>query len=54
MVDEDGSHEVRITNPNETIDAPGWAPDGRHVLFSRLSGVPGIYMVNPMARTSLR
>lgn len=46
-VDEDGSHEVRITNPNEISDAPAWTPDGRRVLFGRLSGVHGIYIVNP-------
>lgn len=44
-VDEDGSHEVRISNPNESCDAPAWAPDGRHVLFTRLHNVHGIYMM---------
>ena len=48
MVDEDGSHEVRITDPNEHSEAPAWAPDGRRVLFGRIIGVaPGIYIVNP-------
>jgi len=47
MVDEDGSHERRITDPNETNDAPAWAPDGWHVLLARLNGVRGIYIVNP-------
>jgi dipeptidyl aminopeptidase/acylaminoacyl peptidase len=47
MVDEDGSHEVRITDPSETDDAPAWAPDGRRVLFSRMSGARGIYVINP-------
>jgi len=48
MVDEDGSHELRITDPNEHSEAPAWAPDGRRVLFGRIMGVaPGIYIVNP-------
>jgi serine/threonine-protein kinase len=47
MVDEDGSHERRITDPNEVSDAPAWAPDGRHVMFDRYSGAHGIYIVNP-------
>jgi len=47
MVDDDGSHERRITDPNETSDAPAWAADGRRVLLARLSGVHGIYIVNP-------
>ena len=48
MVEEDGSHEVRITDPNENSDAPAWAPDGRRILFGRAVGVaPGIYIVNP-------
>jgi len=47
MVDEDGTHEVRITDPAETNTGPTWAPDGRRVLFSRHSGVRGIYIVNP-------
>jgi serine/threonine-protein kinase len=50
MVDDDGSHEVRITDPNETSDAPAWAPDGRRLLFARFSGVrgiSGIYIANP-------
>ena len=46
-IDDDGSHEARITSPNEVGDAPAWAPDGRHVLFARLSGGQGIYSVNP-------
>ena len=46
MVDEDGTHEVRITDPTEIMTAPAWAPDGR-VLLSRLSGVRGIYVANP-------
>jgi hypothetical protein len=45
-VDEDGSHEVRISNPNESCDAPSWAPDGRRVLFARLRSVHGIYIAN--------
>ena len=44
MVDEDGSHERQIT---ETGDAPAWSADGRSVLFARLNGVGGIYLVNP-------
>ena len=48
MVEEDGSHEVRITDPNEISDAPAWAPDGRRVLFGRIIGIAsGIYIVNP-------
>ena len=48
MVDEDGSHERRITNPNENSDAPAWAPDGRRILFGHAIGVAlGIYIVNP-------
>jgi len=47
MVDEDGTDEVRITDPAEHMTAPAWAPDGRRVLVSRLSGVRGIYVVNP-------
>ena len=47
MVDDDGSHERRITDPNETSDAPAWAADGWRVLLARLSGVHGIYIVNP-------
>jgi len=47
MVDEDGSHEVRITDPNENSDAPAWAPDGRRVLLARFGNAPGIYIVNP-------
>jgi len=47
MVDEDGSHERRITDPNEISDAPAWAPDGRRVMFDRYSGAHGIYIVNP-------
>jgi Tol biopolymer transport system component len=47
MVNENGTHEVRITDPNETMSAPAWAPDGRHVLRDRVSGVRGIYIVNP-------
>jgi len=46
MVDEDGSHEVRITDPNEKSDAPAWAPDGRRVMFARVTGATGIYIVN--------
>lgn len=46
-VDEDGSHEVRITDPSETNDAPAWAPDGQRVLFARMSGARGIYVMNP-------
>ena len=46
-VDEDGSHEVRLTDPNEISDAPAWAPDGRRVMFARVGGVQGIYIVNP-------
>jgi tRNA A-37 threonylcarbamoyl transferase component Bud32 len=46
MVDEDGTHEVRITDSAETYTAPAWAPDGRRVLVSRLSGARGIYIVN--------
>ena len=46
-LDDDGSHEARITSPQEISDAPAWAPDGRRVLFGRLSGVHGIYIVNP-------
>jgi len=45
MVDEDGTHEVRITDSTETMTAPAWAPDGR-VLVSRFSGARGIYIVN--------
>jgi hypothetical protein len=47
MVDEDGSHEVRITDPSETNDAPAWAPDGQRVLLARMSGARGIYVINP-------
>jgi dipeptidyl aminopeptidase/acylaminoacyl peptidase len=47
MADEDGSHEVRITNPNEISDAPAWAPDGRRVLFARIGAAQGIYRINP-------
>ena len=47
MVDEDGSHEVRITDPGETNDAPAWAPDGQRVLLARMSGARGIYVINP-------
>ena len=46
MIDDDGSHEVRITDPNEASDAPAWAPDGRRVVFARVSGATGIYIVN--------
>jgi hypothetical protein len=46
MVDEDGTHEVRITDSTETMTAPAWAPDGR-VLVSRFSGARGIYIVDP-------
>jgi Tol biopolymer transport system component len=46
MVDEDGTHEVRITDPNETMTAPAWLPDGRRMLLARLSGVRGIYFMN--------
>ena len=47
MVDEDGLHERRITDPNEPNDAPAWAADGRRVLLARLAGARGIYIVNP-------
>jgi len=47
MVDEDGSHERRITDPSQPSDAPAWAADGRRVLLVHLSGVRGIYIVNP-------
>lgn len=47
MIDEDGSHERRITDPNETNDAPAWAPDGWRVLLARTNGVRGVYIVNP-------
>jgi len=47
MVDDDGTNEVRITNPAEIMTGPAWAPDGRRVLLSRLSGDRGIYIVNP-------
>ena len=47
LVDEDGTHEVRITDPSETMTGPAWAPDGRRVLLARISGVRGIYVVNP-------
>lgn len=46
MVDEDGTNEFRITDSTETMMSPAWAPDGR-VVVSRLSGVRGIYIVNP-------
>ena len=46
-VDEDGSHEARITAPTDISDAPSWAPDGRRVVFGRLSGASGLYIVNP-------
>ena len=46
MVDEDGTHEVRITDPTETMTAPAWAPDGRRVLVARVSGARGIYFID--------
>jgi tRNA A-37 threonylcarbamoyl transferase component Bud32 len=47
MVDEDGTHEVRVTDPAEMMSAPAWAPDGRRVLLSRFSGARGIYVIDP-------
>ena len=47
MVDEDGSHERQITDPNESNGAPAWAADGRRVLLARFAGIRGIYIVNP-------
>jgi len=47
MVDDDGTNEVRLTDPAEIMTGPAWAPDGRRVLLSRLSGDRGIYIVNP-------
>jgi serine/threonine protein kinase len=46
-VDEDGRHEIRISNPSDNMSAPVWSPDGRHVLMARLNGGGGIFMVNP-------
>jgi Tol biopolymer transport system component len=46
MVDDDGTNEVRLTDPAEIMTGPAWAPDGRRVLLSRLSGDRGIYVVN--------
>jgi hypothetical protein len=46
MVDEDGTHEVRITDSTEVNNAAAWAPDGRRVLVSRQSEPRGIYAVN--------
>ena len=47
MVDEDGGHEVRISNPSDNMSAPVWSPDGRHVLMARLNAGGGIFMANP-------
>jgi tRNA A-37 threonylcarbamoyl transferase component Bud32 len=46
MVDEDGSHEARITDPRQASDAPSWAPDGHRVMFGLASGAGGLYIVN--------
>jgi hypothetical protein len=46
-VDEDGTHEARVTDSAEVYGAPAWAPDGRRVLLSHARDVRGIFIVNP-------
>ena len=47
MLDEDGTHEVRLTDSADVYGAPAWAPDGRRVLVSHPRDVRGIYVVEP-------
>ena len=47
MADEDGTHEVRITDIAEVNNAPAWAPDRRRILVSSQRAPRGIFVVNP-------
>ncbi|MDQ3877596.1 MAG: hypothetical protein M3290_04500 [Actinomycetota bacterium] len=46
VVKRDGSHLHRLTHDRVVDIAPSWAPDGKHVLFSRHSPSTGLYEVS--------